>query len=146
MPLSGSIEPITGGPPAVGQAAESGFDLLAGRVAEIRQRIDEAKGRGGRNQDVRIVAVTKTHGPEAISAVVREGISDVGENRVQEAIAKMVEIDVAVRWHLIGHLQRNKVREAGRFALIHSLDSERLAEALDREALRLGRTFDVLVQ
>lgn len=146
MPLSGSIKAITGGPPAVGQGAESGFELLAGRVAEIRQRIDEARGRGGRKQDVRIVAVTKTHGPEAISAVVREGISDVGENRVQEAIAKMVEIDVAVRWHLIGHLQRNKVREAGRFALIHSLDSERLAEALDREALRLGRTFDVLVQ
>lgn len=119
---------------------------MGSRIAEIRQRIEEARARGGRKQDVRIVAVTKTHGPEAVAAVVREEIGDVGENRVQEAIAKMVDLDLAVRWHLIGHLQRNKVREAGRFALIHSLDSERLAEALDCEALRLGRIFEVLVQ
>ncbi|MEX1187547.1 MAG: YggS family pyridoxal phosphate-dependent enzyme [Gemmatimonadaceae bacterium] len=146
MPLSGSSQARAGGPRAAGGGAESGYAALPAALAEIRQRIDEARSRGGRGQDVRIVAVTKTHGPEAVAAAVRAGIGDVGENRVQEAIAKMSEVDVAVRWHLIGHLQRNKVREAGRFALIHSVDSERLAEALDREALRAGRTFDVLVQ
>jgi len=146
MPLSGSSQASTGSPPAAGEGAESGYAALPARLAEIRQRIDEAKGRGGRGQDVRIVAVTKTHGADAVAAAVRAGIADVGENRVQEAIAKMAQIDVPVRWHLIGHLQRNKVRESGRFALIHSLDSERLAEALDREALRLGRAFEVLVQ
>lgn len=134
------------GSPAAGAGAEPGYAELPAKLAEIRQRIAEARQRGGRGQDVRIVAVTKTHGAEAVAAAVRAGIGDVGENRVQEAIAKMGEVSVPVRWHLIGHVQRNKVREAGRFALIHSLDSERLAEALDREAQREGRVFDVLVQ
>lgn len=146
MPLSGSSKASTGSQPAAGEGAESGFAALPARFAELRQRIDEARERGGQKQEVRIVAVTKTHGADAVAAAVRAGIGDVGENRVQEAIAKMVETEVAVRWHLIGHLQRNKVREAVRFALIHSLDSERLAEALDREAQRLGRAFEVLVQ
>jgi len=131
---------------SAGASEESGYAGLPARIAEIRQRIGEAKQRGGRGQDVRIVAVTKTHGADAVAAAVGAGIGDVGENRVQEAVAKMGEVNVPVRWHLIGHLQRNKVREAGRFALIHSLDSERLAEALDREAQRDGRVFDVLVQ
>ena len=146
MPLSGSSQALADGSSAAAVSAESGYSGLPERLAEIRQRIDEAKARGGRGQDVRIVAVTKTHGAEAVAAAVRAGVGDVGENRVQEAIAKMRDVDLPVRWHLIGHLQRNKVREAGRFALIHSLDSERLAEALDREAQREGRVFDVLVQ
>ncbi|MEX0909311.1 MAG: YggS family pyridoxal phosphate-dependent enzyme [Gemmatimonadaceae bacterium] len=146
MPLSGSSQALADGSSAAAAGAEPGYAGLPARLAEIRQRIDEARERGGRKQDVRIVAVTKTHGAEAVVAAVSAGIGDVGENRVQEAIAKMGEVDVAVRWHLIGHVQRNKVREAGRFALIHSLDSERLAEALDREAQREGRVFDVLVQ
>ncbi|MGI8619815.1 MAG: YggS family pyridoxal phosphate-dependent enzyme [Gemmatimonadaceae bacterium] len=146
MPLSGSSQAIRRGSPTAGEGTESGHSTLRGRLAEIRQRIEEARARGGRQRDVRIVAVTKTHGADAVAAAVKAGIGDVGENRVQEAIAKMVDTDVAVRWHLIGHLQRNKVREAARFALIHSLDSERLAEALDREALRLDGTFEVLVQ
>jgi len=141
MPLSGSAEVLAGG-----LGSETGFQALAGRLAEIRQRIDEARRRGGAAREVRVVAVTKTHGADAVAAALRAGVGDVGENRVQEAIAKMGQADASLRWHLIGHLQRNKVREAARFALIHSLDSERLAESLDREALRLNRTFDVLVQ
>lgn len=146
MPLSGSSLAPADGSSAAAASAEEGYAALPARLAEIRQRIDEARQRGGRAQDVRIVAVTKTHGADAVVAAVSAGIGDVGENRVQEAIAKMGEVSVPVRWHLIGHVQRNKVREAGRFALIHSLDSERLAEALDREAQREGRAFDVLVQ
>lgn len=141
MPLSGSSEAVRGAP-----TDGSDYAALPARVAEVRQRIAEARDRGGAGQDVRIVAVTKTHGIEAVAAAKDAGIADVGENRVQEAIAKMTQTDAAVRWHLIGHLQRNKVREAGRFSLIHSVDSERLAEAIDREAARLGRTFEVLVQ
>ncbi len=137
---------MAGSPCATSQADKSGFALLPSRLAAVGERIDAAVGRGGRRQAVRIVAVTKAHGPEAVVAAWRAGIGDVGENRVQEAIAKMVEADMPVRWHLIGHLQRNKVARARRFALIHSLDSERLAEALDREALRDGSTFEVLVQ
>lgn len=137
MPLSG---------PSEAGAGPTGLADLPARAQEIRQRIAEARDRGGRGQSVRIVAVTKTHGVGAVEAAVRAGLEDVGENRVQEAISKMTRTEVAVRWHLIGHLQRNKVREAGRFALIHSVDSERLAEAIDREASRVGRAFDVLVQ
>jgi pyridoxal phosphate enzyme (YggS family) len=137
MPLSG---------PSEAGAGPTEFADLPDRVQEIRQRIAEARDRGGRGQSVRIVAVTKTHGADAVEAAVSAGLQDVGENRVQEVIAKMTQTEVAVRWHLIGHLQRNKVREAGRFALIHSVDSERLAEAIDREASRLGRASDVLVQ
>ena len=146
MPLSGSSQAIAGGTPQAGDGAETGYPELPARLGEIRERIEAARARGGRQQTVRIVAVTKTHGADAVAAAVRAGVGEVGENRVQEAIAKMGQVDVAVRWHLIGHLQRNKVREAARFALIHSLDSERLAEALDREAQRLGRAFEVLVQ
>ena len=145
MPLSGSTDGTTearGGPLRAGGALSD----LPGRLAEVSGRIEAAVGRGGHRQEVRIVAVTKTHEASAVDAVARAGLQDVGENRVQEAIAKMVASKADVRWHLIGHLQRNKVREAARFALIHSLDSERLAEALDREAQRLGRTFEVLVQ
>jgi pyridoxal phosphate enzyme (YggS family) len=146
MPLSGSSQAPADGSSAVAASEEPGYAALPARLTEIRQRIDDARQRGGRGQGVGIVAVTKTHGADAVAAAVRAGVGDVGENRVQEAIAKMRDVNVAVRWHLIGHMQRNKVREAGRFALIHSLDSERLAEALDREAQRDGRTFDVLVQ
>jgi pyridoxal phosphate enzyme (YggS family) len=93
-----------------------------------------------------LVAVTKTHGPEAVEAVWDAGITDVGENRVQEAEGKMAQVTVPVRWHLIGHLQRNKARHALRFALFHGLDSERLAVALHDEATRVGTTLDVLLQ
>jgi hypothetical protein len=95
---------------------------------------------------VTLVAVTKTHGPEAVEAAWQAGITDVGENRVQEAEAKMALVSAPVRWHLIGHLQRNKARHALRFALVHGLDSERLAIALHDEAVKAGRTLDVLVQ
>lgn len=132
--------------PSEAGAGAADFADLPARVVEVGQRIEAARQRGGKGQSVRIVAVTKTHGVEAVAAAVAAGLADVGENRVQEAVAKMKASDAVVRWHLIGHLQRNKVREAGRFALIHSLDSERLAEAVDREAARLGRAFEVLVQ
>jgi pyridoxal phosphate enzyme (YggS family) len=96
---------------------------------------------------VRVVAVTKTHGPEAIRAAVGAGLADVGENRVQEALAKQDALgDLPVAWHLIGSLQRNKARHAaGRFALIHSIDRVDLAAELDRRVGQ-GHRQPVLVQ
>jgi len=89
---------------------------------------------GGWTHPVRIVAVTKTHGPEAVRAALAAGLADVGENRVQEALQKQEALSgLPVAWHLIGTLQRNKARHAaGRFVLIHSLDRADLAVELDR--------------
>ncbi len=105
-----------------------GFPGLADRLAAIRDRIRVHQAKGGWTHPVRIVAVTKSHGPEAVREAVAAGLQDVGENRVQEALAKQNQLtDVAVRWHLIGTLQRNKVRHVvGRFALIQSVDRPEL--------------------
>lgn len=122
------------------------FRDLPERLAEVRERIAAAVTRGGHGQEVTIVAVTKTHGPDAIEAAWSAGIRDVGENRVQEALAKMEAVSRPVRWHLIGHVQRNKVRALDRFELLHSLDSARLADAVDRFAVASGRRVDALLQ
>ena len=115
-------------------------------VAEARGRIADARARGGHGQEVTLIAVTKTHGAEAVVAAFEAGVTDVGENRVQEAEQKMAVVDVPVRWHLIGHLQRNKAKHALRFHLVHGMDSERLAAALHDVAVHAGATLDVLVQ
>ena len=109
---------------------------LADRLAEVQAVIAARRAVAGWQHAVRIVAVTKTHGPAAVRAAAGVGLTMVGENRVQEALAKQEACtDVAVEWHLIGGLQRNKTRlVAGRFALIHSVDRIDLAEALDRRA------------
>ena len=117
------------------------FPELEARVADVRSRIERAKERGGRGQKVTIVAVTKTHGPETVVAASKVGLIDVGENKVQEAVAKMEEVGVPVRWHLIGHLQRNKVKWLDRFALFHALDSARLAEAVNAFAVERGKAM-----
>lgn len=123
------------------------FPGLARRLAELRDRIGEHQARGGWTHPVRLVAVTKTLGPEAIRAALAAGLEDVGENRVQEALAKQDALPgLPVRWHLVGSLQRNKARHAaGRFALIHSVDREDLATELDRRVAGEGRQ-PVLVQ
>ena len=122
------------------------FSDVGARVAEVRGRIAAAVARGGRGQTVTLVAVTKTHGPEAVEAAWAAGVHDVGENRVQEATAKMAAVEVPVRWHLIGHLQRNKVRQLDGFALVHALDSARLGDALHAEGVRRGRAVEALLQ
>jgi len=118
-------------------------------VASVRSRIAAAAARAGRAADhVRIVAVTKGHAIERAREAVAAGLVDLGENRVQEALGKQEAWpDAPVRWHLIGHLQRNKARLAvGRFALIHSLDSVRLADALEGAAAAASLVQDVLVE
>jgi len=122
------------------------FPDLADRLAEVRGRIADAVARGGHGQRVTLVAVTKTHGPEAVRAVKALGVDDVGENKVQEALPKMDDAGVSVRWHLIGHLQRNKAKAVDRFDLVHSIDSERLGEAVAAVGRARGKAVDVLVQ
>jgi PLP dependent protein len=122
------------------------FEDLPDRLAEVRQRIGEATRRGGHGQEVRIIAVTKTHGPDAVAAAWDAGLEDVGENRVQEALGKMAAGSPPVRWHLIGHLQRNKVKSADSFFLVHSIDSLRLAAAANAHGTSAGRAVPALVQ
>ena len=122
------------------------FEDLPARVAAVRERIAAAVEKGGHGQQVVIVAVTKTHGVEAVRAALDAGVPDVGENRVQEALEKMAVAPAAARWHLIGHLQRNKVKALERFQLLHALDSRRLAEAVNVAAEGWGRPMEALVQ
>jgi PLP dependent protein len=123
------------------------FPDLPDRLARVRETVARHQAAAGWSHPVRIVAVTKTHGLEAVRAVERAGLRDVGENRVQEALAKQdAAAGVAVEWHLIGTLQRNKARQvAGRFTLVHSLDRTELAVDLDRR-VPSGARQAVLVQ
>lgn len=122
------------------------FPELSRRVIAVRELIDAAANRGGHGQNVTIVAVTKTHGPDAVTAAHAAGIGDIGENRVQEALAKIELVKESVRWHLIGHLQRNKIKALDTFSLFHALDSSRLADAINRFGEERERPVDVLVQ
>jgi pyridoxal phosphate enzyme (YggS family) len=123
------------------------FPGLPARLAAVRDSVARHQAVGGWRHVVRIVAVTKTHGPEAVRAALAAGLNDVGENRVQEALQKQEALpDVPVEWHLVGTLQRNKARHAaGRFALIHSIDRTDLAADLDRRVLQ-GSRQRILVQ
>jgi len=129
-------------------------------LAAVRERIAMAAERAGRKaEDIGIVAVTKSHPLSVVQEALDAGLPDIGENKVQEAVEKQDALerqnaqdardaqDARIRWHLIGHLQRNKAKQAlGRFALIHSLDSVRLADALEKAAAERGLTQDVLIQ
>jgi pyridoxal phosphate enzyme (YggS family) len=123
-------------------------DRLRESLPRVEERIARAVERRGGARAVRIVAVTKGHPLAAVRAAWAAGLEDVGENRVQELDEKHGELGaVGVRWHLIGHLQRNKARRAVQlFDMIHSIDSLRLARELSAEAARAGTTVQGLVQ
>ncbi len=105
------------------------------RLAAVRAEIAQICERADRDpREVRLIAVSKTHPPETIREALAAGQIEFGENRVQEGLAKLDELaDSEARIHLIGHLQRNKARFAGRFASVQSIDSVRLAEAVARQ-------------
>jgi PLP dependent protein len=121
---------------------------LQATLPRVEEKIRQAVERAGRSQQVRIVAVTKGHPAAAISAAVSAGLHDCGENRVQELEDKIELLGRdAATWHLIGHLQRNKVRKAvPLFDVVHSIDSVRLAQELSEEAVRTGLTVRGFVQ
>jgi len=124
------------------------FAALAERLAHVRAEIARRQAAAGRTAPVTIVAVTKGFGVEAVEAALEAGVTDLGENRVQEALDKVdTPAGRRARWHLIGHLQRNKAKQvAGRFALVHSVDSVALADELDRRAAAHGAKQRVLLQ
>lgn len=121
---------------------------LTERLAAVRARIAAAALRGGRDPAaVTLIGVTKGVSVVRAREAVAAGLTDLGENRVQEAVAKIAAVGPGPRWHLIGHLQRNKAQvAAGAFAVIHTVDSDRLAAALDRAAGRAGRRLPVLLE
>jgi PLP dependent protein len=115
----------------------------------VRERIAKAALRSGRQpEEITLVAVTKRFGPEYVSAAIAAGVTDIGENYVQEASDKWSVIGSgSVRWHLIGHLQRNKAKNAVQiFDMVQSVDSVPLAEELGRRAVAAGKALDVLIE
>jgi len=124
---------------------------FAANLAGVRERIRIAARRAGREEDsVRLVAVTKTVPASMAALVARSGVLDLGENRADVLETKAAELEragLAPRWHFVGHLQRNKAATVARIAtLVHSVDSVRLLETLDRHSGEAGRTLDVLAQ
>lgn len=128
--------------------------MIKENILKAEQRIRAACSRAGRDfSAVTIVAVSKGRPPEEISAALAAGITDIGENRVQEAALKYKKLItynselITIKWHMVGHLQTNKVKDAVKiFDLIHSLDSVRLAEEIDKQAARLNKIQDVLME
>ncbi len=117
-------------------------------IEKVRAELAEEAGRCGRDpDDILLLAVTKLHSPEEINEAIDAGITDIGENKVQELVSKYDAVRPGVRWHLIGHLQTNKVRYIiDKVCMVHSVDSLHLAREIDKRAGAAGRTMDILVQ
>lgn len=125
-----------------------GVDTIAGRLEQIRNRIDHAAARSGRSgRDITLIAVTKTHSADVVQELVDAGVTHVGENRVQELSAKVPLVSGDVVWHMIGHLQRNKVNRTVACAQwVQSVASVRLAQALGGSARERGVRVRCLVE
>ena len=123
------------------------MSMIKDNIDGIRRRMDAAAEKSGRKGDeVLLIAVTKLHAPDEINEAIDSGITDIGENKVQEILDKYDRVK-PVRWHLIGHLQTNKVKYIiDKVSLIHSVDSLHLAKEIDKRAANAGKTMDVLVQ
>lgn len=121
---------------------------IAENLAQVRERIATAAAQAGRPPgEVTLIAVSKTKPPQAVAEALAAGQRIFGENRVQEALEKMAHVPAEAEWHLIGHLQRNKSRLVpGSFSAMQSLDSERLAHALEGHAAAAGLALDVFIQ
>jgi len=117
-------------------------------LCEIQQNINAACERSGRNpEDVTILAVTKTIDADRINEAVSLGLRNLGENRVQELLSKYDLVKGDVRWHLIGHLQSNKVKYiADKVCMIHSVESLSLAKEIERQCAKIDKVMDILVE
>ena len=121
---------------------------IAENWKRVNERVAEAAVKAGRDpSEITVIAVTKTHPAETVEEALKAGVTDTGENRVQEFLSKEPGVTSPCRWHLIGHLQTNKVSKViGKFAMIHSVDSLKLAEKLSNAGDREGITTDILVE
>jgi pyridoxal phosphate enzyme (YggS family) len=124
------------------------FEYIKSNILELKKKVSAAAEKSGRTADeIKIIAVTKTVEPVRISKAVEEGFLDLGENRVQELCEKYDIINKDCRWHLIGHLQTNKVKYIiDKVDLLHSLDSFELAYEIQKKAEKAGRIINSLVQ
>lgn len=124
------------------------METLEQRISDVQARLNAACGRAGRRPDeIEVVAVSKGVGPELVTEAARAGLRIFGESRVQEARSKMGMCPGNLEWHLVGHLQTNKAREAARmFAVVHSADSVRVLEALDSARNATGLALGVFLQ
>ena len=122
--------------------------MVTENLKKVEERIQAACLRSGRKrEDVTLIAVSKTKPVELLREAYDSGIRYFGENKVQELCAKYEEMPSDIHWQMIGHLQRNKVRQVvGKAELIHSVDSLRLAEAIDKEAGKQGITARILLE
>lgn len=117
---------------------------ISNNIDNVITRINNARSE---QQDVRLVAVSKTHPADMIREAYDHGIRDFGENKVQELLTKTGQLPDDIRWHFIGHLQTNKVKQViGKTYLIHSVDSLHLAEKINEEAMKTGITVDILIE
>lgn len=125
------------------------YDSVATAIETIRRELDAACERVDRNPaDVTLIAVSKRHPAQAIAAAIQAGVSAVGESYMQEAFEKQQQLpDAAVDWHFIGHIQSRKAKDlAGRFSLIHAVDSIKVATKLHNAALERGLVQPILLQ
>lgn len=120
----------------------------AARLESVLHQIQEAAGRAGRSpEEIRLIAVSKTHPPERVAELHQAGQTIFGENKVQEARTKIPAVSERIEWHLIGHLQKNKIRQAlPLFSVIHSVDSLELAQQIQRIAEEEGRLVRALIE
>ena len=122
--------------------------MIKDNIAAVRERIDAAAKRAGRDpEEIKLIAVSKTMPVEMLKEAYEAGQRDFGENRVQELVPKMEELPADIRWHLIGQLQKSKVKYiSGKTELIHSVDSIGLAQFIDKEAKKRGVVSDILLE
>ena len=121
---------------------------LQDNLKDVEKKICDACKRSGRKrEEVMLIAVSKTKPAEMVQTLYNEGVRDFGENKVQEILAKSPVLPKDIRWHMIGHLQRNKVKQViDKTCLIHSVDSLRLAEEIEREAAKHNLVIPVLLE
>ncbi len=122
--------------------------MIQERMRQVRERMDVSCKKGSRDpSDVVLIAVSKTKPVEMLMEAYQAGARDFGENKVQELVEKSDVLPKDIRWHMIGHLQRNKVKYLiGRVWMIHSVDSLRLAEEISREAVKKQTTVNILIE
>ena len=122
--------------------------MISENLEYVRRNIEEACRRVGRRpEDVTLITVSKTHPVPVLKEAYEAGARDFGENKVQELVDKLPQLPEDIKWHMIGHLQRNKVKYIiGRTTLIHSVDSLRLAEEINTETVKKGITADILIE
>lgn len=122
--------------------------MLAENLRQVEEQIQAACGRAGRKrEEVTLIAVSKTKPVSMLTEIYESGIRDFGENKVQELCDKKEELPTDIRWHMIGHLQRNKVKHIIKdVALIHSVDTYRLAEEINVHAKKVQRTMPILIE